>query len=601
MNKMLKFMGALTLGYGLMSCGDSPVESKDVNVDSKGNLYISIRDVNGTVLTAGDSVKVTLLQIDSKARLADSLGTVEYKSLQVGSYQVLIEKEGYASMVCKTDITLASVDYIPIAADQTLAVDMHKIGATVTGTAMRQDLSGINGAEIVPATDASMRLTLGGGACEFVEGSFTATVDEDGVYSFTDLPELANYTIKPMAITISDELNLANSIAGVTGVSDENVKIPQISYTVNTDPFEVVSTNANSVAIDDSIVVSFSKAVDVSRIRNGDINVSNDVAILTSWSNDNKTLTVKAATGKWNYGSSFTLTYSVFSVNGVSINAVSSNSLPITIYTEGKLGVIKGLKAKNKMDTTINYNSTVVNLTWNRLSNASGYKVYRKTSGDSSFVLAQTLNSINDTNAAMAGNDFSDGKSVRFLVVGFNSVNTSPFVVDSAKNFYDKVKPTQSLLYSSQGTATSVTTPGTSTQDWIFESDAASVTAGSTNLDLSQLATMVIDFSEPMDTTLFSVNDNIEVTVDGTENSSDKLTFTKAWSADGSQLVITPYVVAKKSAADVALRVKVSFADVEDKRGNVISTKSNSVSVLYKHNTPVVLPPVEPEPTPVAE
>lgn len=580
-------MGALTLGYGLMSCGDSPVESKDVNVDSKGNLYISIRDVNGTVLTAGDSVKVTLLQIDSKARLADSLGTVEYKSLQVGSYQVLIEKEGYASMVCKTDITLASVDYIPIAADQTLAVDMHKIGATVTGTAMRQDLSGINGAEIVPATDASMRLTLGGGACEFVEGSFTATVDEDGVYSFTDLPELANYTIKPMAITISDELNLANSIAGVTGVSDENVKIPQISYTVNTDPFEVVSTNANSVAIDDSIVVSFSKAVDVSRIRNGDINVSNDVAILTSWSNDNKTLTVKAATGKWNYGSSFTLTYSVFSVNGVSINAVSSNSLPITIYTEGKLGVIKGLKAKNKMDTTINYNSTVVNLTWNRLSNASGYKVYRKTSGDSSFVLAQTLNSINDTNAAMAGNDFSDGKSVRFLVVGFNSVNTSPFVVDSAKNFYDKVKPTQSLLYSSQGTATSVTTPGTSTQDWIFESDAASVTAGSTNLDLSQLATMFIDFSEPMDTTLFSVNDNIEVTVDGTENSSDKLTFTKAWSADGSQLVITPYVVAKKSAADVALRVKVSFADVEDKRGNVISTKSNSVSVLYKHNTPV--------------
>ena len=275
--------------------------------------------------------------------------------------------------------------------------------------------------------------------------------------------------------------------------------------------------------------------------------------------------------------------------------------MPITIYTEGKLGVIKGLKAKNKMDTTINYNSTVVNLTWNRLSNASGYKVYRKTSGDSSFVLAQTLNSINDTNAAMTGNDFSDGKSVRFLVVGFNSVNTSPFVVDSAKNFYDKVKPTQSLLYSSQGTATSVTTPGTSTQDWIFESDAASVTAGSTNLDLSQLATMVIDFSEPMDTTLFSVNDNIEVTVDGTENSSDKLTFTKAWSADGSQLVITPYVVAKKSAADVALRVKVSFADVEDKRGNVISTKSNSVSVLYKHNTPVVLPPVEPESTPVAE
>jgi predicted RNA-binding protein with RPS1 domain len=94
MKQLVKIMGAFTLGFGLMSCGDSPVESKDLNVDTKGNLYISIRDVNGTILTAGDSVKVTLLEIDKKPRFADSLGTITYKNLQVGSYQVLVEKEG---------------------------------------------------------------------------------------------------------------------------------------------------------------------------------------------------------------------------------------------------------------------------------------------------------------------------------------------------------------------------------------------------------------------------------------------------------------------------------------------------------------------------
>ena len=166
MKQVVKWMGAATLGFGLMSCSDNSVESKDLNVDSKGNLYVTVRDANGTVLTAGDSVNVTLLKIDDKPRMADSLGTVLYKNLQVGSYQVLVEKAGYAPMVCATSISLAASDETPIAADQTLAVDLHKIGASVTGTAVRQNSANINGTEQVPAAEASLRLVLVGGTCE---------------------------------------------------------------------------------------------------------------------------------------------------------------------------------------------------------------------------------------------------------------------------------------------------------------------------------------------------------------------------------------------------------------------------------------------------
>lgn len=592
MKHVVKWMGAATLGFGLMSCSDNSVESKDLNVDSKGNLYVSVRDVNGTVLTAGDSVNVTLLKIEDKPRMADSLGTVLYKNLQVGSYQILVEKAGYAPMVCNTDINLAASDETPIASDVTLAVDLHKIGASVTGTAVRQNAANINGVETLPATDASVRLVLGGGACEYVNGTAVATVDASGNYSFADLPELANYTLYPQAMTVGTELNTANVIAGITGVVGENKKVAQLSYSVNADPFKVIATNKSSVAIDDSIVVNFSKSVDVARIRNGDIYVSNSVAIVPVWSNDNKTLTVKAATGKWNYGSTFTLYFTVYSVDGVSISTSSSNALAVSIYTDGDLGQVAGVKAKDQMDTTIDYNNTTVQLTWNKLANASGYEVYRKVSTDSSYVLTTTLGSINDTNVTVTGNVFSDGKSVQLLVVGVNSVGRSAFVLDSAKAFFDKVKPTQGLLYGAQGTATTSTTPGASGLDWVFESGAASVTAGATtNLELDQLTPMVIDFSEPMDTTTFTVSSNITVTQDGTPNSSDKLTFTKAWSFDGSQLVIVPYVVAGKSAADVALRVSVSFSGVTDKRGNAMATNSTGASVLFKHNTPAPLDP----------
>ena len=58
-------------------------------------------------------------------------------------------------MVCRTSIDLASSDYIPVAADQTLAVDLHKIGASVTGTAVLQDAANINGLQTVPAEDAT--------------------------------------------------------------------------------------------------------------------------------------------------------------------------------------------------------------------------------------------------------------------------------------------------------------------------------------------------------------------------------------------------------------------------------------------------------------
>ncbi len=75
------------------------------------------------------------------------------------------------------------------------------------------------------------------------------------------------------------------------------------------------------------------------------------------------------------------------------------------------------------------------------------------------------------------------------------------------------------------------------------------------DLNLNQLYDMVIDFSEPMDTSLFSVDEHIEVTIDGSTNTSDKLTFKKQWSTDHSQLIISPRVAANKSGADAFLYV----------------------------------------------
>ena len=132
--KTLGYMAMAAFGLSLMACGSDVSQSENVDIDVKGTLFVSVRDVNGNVLSAADTtLSVTLLNsTNTKGALnSDSLGTTKYKDLAVGSYQVLVKKAGYASMVCDATIGLAAQEEVPVANDRTVNVTLHKLGATL--------------------------------------------------------------------------------------------------------------------------------------------------------------------------------------------------------------------------------------------------------------------------------------------------------------------------------------------------------------------------------------------------------------------------------------------------------------------------------------
>lgn len=453
MNKMMKWLGVTAMSFGLFACSENVAESKDVNVDAKGNVYVTLRDVNGNLLTAADSVKVTMLKVDKTPRTADSLGTVAYKDLQVGSYSILVEKTGYSSMVCAAYIAMAAKDETPIAQDLTLNVALHKTGATVSGTLVRNNSANINGTEILPAAGALVRLTMDDlGDCYFVNSVALDTADAAGAYSITGLPELASFTLVPQSLTINGELYSANALTNAsTGAVGESKRYAQLAYNIDADPFQVVSSNAKSVAIDDSVVVNFSKPVDLTRLRRDDINVSNDIAITTVWSNNNMTLTVKSTTGKWeSTASTFTLNYNVYSLNGQSV--LGGNSLTVSVFTDGDLAAVTNFAYSTKLGTggkdsvVADANTSTVHLKWSPVANAAGYEIYARKSTDSSYFAVETVYSPDTTVDMTTTNDFQDKKNVSFFVVAFNSLGRSSYATAPILKIADGYKPVASNL-----------------------------------------------------------------------------------------------------------------------------------------------------------
>lgn len=452
MNKMMKWLGVTAMSFGLFACSENVAESKDVNVDAKGNLYVTLRDVNGNLLTSADSVNVTLLKVDKTPRTADSLGTVAYKDLQVGTYSLLVEKTGYSSMVCAAYISMAATDETPIAQDLTLNVALHKAGATVSGSLVRNNNANINGTEILPAASAIVRLAMDDvNSCYFVNSVAIDTTDAAGNYSITGLPELADFSLVPQSLTVNGELYSSSDLSGTTGAVGESKRYAQLAYNIDANPFQVVSSNAKSVAIDDSVVVNFSKAVDITRLRLDDIKVSNGIAITTAWSNNNTTLTVKSTTGKWaSTASSFSLIYNIYSLNGQSV--LGGNSLNVSVFTDGDLAAVTNFAYSTKLGTggkdsaVADANTGSVHLKWSPVANAAGYEIYARKSTDSSFFVAETIYSPDTSVDMTTTNDFQDKKNVSFFVVAFNSLGRSNYATAPGLKIADGYKPVATNL-----------------------------------------------------------------------------------------------------------------------------------------------------------
>jgi hypothetical protein len=286
-----------------------PPNPPNIAVETKANLTVRVYDaVEGKPLDA----TVTLLST-GEAKTADITGTVVFDSLHVGSYSLLIEKEGYASgTTTQTIYTVnnpafqggtSSSENILIAADALLNFSLPPLTSSLSGYLFYTDFAG----KKHPAANAIVRIQLNG---EYLKKIYQTVVGSDGKYSFADpdlLPAVGtNYQIWALEYTPvpggptykTRSFTPTQLVSGVTAyVTGET------TYEINDEVslFTLISEKDPVVDSTKAIAFEFSSAVDVTKAVAGSISLTEEQSANVAWSTNGKTLTLTPKT-KWTAG-----------------------------------------------------------------------------------------------------------------------------------------------------------------------------------------------------------------------------------------------------------------------------------------------------------
>jgi hypothetical protein len=558
MKKHLLLVPMALAALGLSACGDEPTAN---NVDTKANLFVKVMTSDQS---KADSVKLTLLTTKRKIAYTDSIGVAALNDLQVGSYNIQVEKSGFAPMLCQVEIPMASDDEeSAIAKEISIDLTVHKTGAILGGVAKITKMGAISDLK-----DAIMDVEARplNGNCEFMNPRTQAETGSDGTFEAKNLPERATISVNPRHIEVDDQIYTSSNTYSSSNLVAGNKRLitTTFSYTQSNFSFVLENNNLDTLAQNAAIELNYSKSVDVSRIRNGDIKVSTGgsaIATNLEWSNNNRTLKITPAVGSTWPNGSLNLLQTLFSADDHINLSVNKN---FQVFRTGNLAAVEGLSVKttttNLFNNIFSPNSTTaydtlliddattsLTLKWKKTANATGYQLYKKAVGkDSAFVLASDLS---DTSTVVSSLDFSKGKNIQFMVVAYNSANRSAFP-ESALSLKDTTKAKISL----------------STNNSLAISKAIMNNAKSTPDTLIGVPKRAF-FTEAMDTTKAP-----SITVSGA--AADKMTFTVKWQTEHSFDII-PVIKANQDASTLSnFDVTVDVTGVVDRAGN--SPKGNT-------------------------
>jgi hypothetical protein len=132
-----------------MSCGDNIIEggkSGPAGSDLKGTINVHVRNGAGdkAFTSASDSVYVTLIDAGTRPQLLGANGSVNFTNLTEGSYEIRVEKTGYATAyytakILQDEVTGNTGKVVNIPAV------LYKLDGTLTGTLRYQKADGSSG------------------------------------------------------------------------------------------------------------------------------------------------------------------------------------------------------------------------------------------------------------------------------------------------------------------------------------------------------------------------------------------------------------------------------------------------------------------------
>jgi len=565
MSRSSKFLALLPAALLVVGCEDTVTNTSTdtqsyTDTKATGSITVQVRDQVTGAFVSG--VTASLLGTGATVATSDSIGLAVFSAVAPGSRLVRVEKDGYAGRIVTADLSDGASE-VPRVHDAKVEVTLPKLGASVTGKVYYTDKLGNRNVD----SGATVYLDYTGEG--WTNGHFATVTDKDGNYTFTKLPEDIELKVSVRSQLLSTGVFAPTGSASIAGLKvGETRNLAVINLSIDAGAFELLTKSIDAIPETESVSINFSSSVDTVALRKGDITVASgnlDVAILPTWSNTSKTLTLKPFSGKWITGSN-TITLNVKSALGQSIatsidfTAGTVGALPASVTSFHSKATVAG---KEKVDT-VDGNTSLVNFLWNKATGADGYYLYKKARNENAYTKIGETSTGKDTAFALTTTDmFDKGDTVSFVVVSYNAKGLSALESAAKLTLTDVIAPKLTA------------DPG----DFVVPADLNN--AASTK-DSIKTNSLTFDFSEPVDTLgrpSFSISNNNNAAA---KVNTDSLAVTWEW-VSRTQGKATLIVLPKFNATGMDVDVSTDITGIRDENGHTaVSPKAEYLILRAK-------------------
>jgi len=449
MSKKALILLAISVATGicvlLSSCGDNVVENYNGPISTEATLNVVVRDNSTGEVVNGATV--TLLSAPGskiKSEKTSVRGTVTFENTYVGNQLVLVEYDGYASMVYPTSILRDNPgtgigENVYIANENTIDVPLYPLTSSLDGI-----LYYSKDGKSSPAGGATVRITLSDYIVKRIDSVKT---NAEGKFSFSGLPAVGpEYTLTAMEKTFDGKTYRNTVYTGprpaLTADAAEHIT-SKFEYTNDITPFIYLGSSPVTVDREGPLVLSFSDDIDASNIVSNPVTVTPHQPIEVTYSGKTLTITPK---DEWNRSGGITVTIDgdlLVSVKGnllgftetIRVN-VLSDDLSQEPVTGLVIDSIPDPKHAYALGVSVpHFNSSLVNLKWNKIGidGVDEYEVFYKPDGKKAYQPAEIfwISSIDSDDPYMYATVRTNGgetikdKTNTFVVQAVNGLSRS--------------------------------------------------------------------------------------------------------------------------------------------------------------------------------
>ncbi len=423
----------------LLSCSDQPVAQEFSESKTTGSIDFIVKDI-GTAAVI-DSAKITwVIDGEPKETYTDSLGYASISELEKGIYSFEVHKPGYTPITLTNINMTESIDSkMPILIDRDIAAYMHSNSVNLSGVIKIEDSKGNKVPQAGVIVDLIISSSTGINNIALVD-----TTDENGFYTFSNLPERAeNYEISTRSYesegVLYERRNLTPQPLNNLKAGEQVIQTPEI-IKINSQGFTVDSYNTE-LGKTDTLSIVFSTPVDAGKVKRDNVTIRNEVnnIVAANWSLNTAGTIMKIypAMGTWGAGGNYEFSLVLVNTQNIGLNEdhnfkVTDTAIPTTVT---------GFTDFAGASTRVDWDTTSIEVIWTAVDDAAGYYIYLKKTGDDNYIKVRDINDGSTVKTTVYGLDFTKAKEDSLLVVSYTSNGTSDFTTASVLALKDVVAP----------------------------------------------------------------------------------------------------------------------------------------------------------------